>query len=201
MVSQNILVIIGHPSTKSLSHKLAAEYVQAARQAGHTVQVVDTYNLKPDLPLVTYQDFSEWDQDNKAREEHQKLIASADKLVFFHPVWWGSLPAALKNYIDQTLKGDFAFTYQSRWWLPDILNIKPKGLLKDKRAHVFITYDSYSLVYAFLLFPFINVWALFVFFYCGIWRMRFTLHQRVRWASDTKREKWLKRAAKLGAKS
>jgi NAD(P)H dehydrogenase (quinone) len=199
--SQNILVVIGHPSKKSLSHKLAHAYADGAKEAGKSVKVLDVYDLKKELPLVDYQDFPDWARDKDVREHYQAMITEADKLVFFHPIWWGGLPPKLKNFIDQTLTPGFAYKFGPRKFVPQALNILPTGYLKDKKAHVFITYDAYTAVYLLVFFPFVVTWAVFVFFYCGITKMRFTLHGRVRYASETKRSKWHERARTLGSKA
>jgi NAD(P)H dehydrogenase (quinone) len=196
--TKKILVVIGHPSTKSLSHKLAHSYARGATQAEKHVEIIDVYRMNPELPLVSYEDYVDWARDKEVREYYQAKIAAADKIAVFYPVWWGGMPPLLKNFIDQTLTPGFAYKYTAKWWLPQALNIKPDGLLKGKKAHVFITHDAYKIVYAGILFPFITIWAIFILFFCGIWRMRFTLHQRVRWSSEKKRAKWLSRAERLG---
>lgn len=199
--TKHILVVIGHSSTKSLSHKLAYRYADAARDAGKQVTIIDVYRLNPEMPMQRYEDYSEWSKDKIVRQHYQKLIASADKLVFFHPVWWGGMPPLLKNFIDQTLTPGFAFKYRRRKWLPQALNVKPDGYLKGKKAHVFITYDGYTLGFIPIAFPFITVWAVSIFFWCGITNMRFTLHQRTRWADQSRRNKWLERAERRGKKA
>jgi NAD(P)H dehydrogenase (quinone) len=199
--TKNILIIIGHSSTKSLSHKLAHNYAKGAKESGHTVKIIDIYRMDPVLPIANYEDFPDWARDSEIRQHYQEMIKNADKIVVFHPIWWGGLPPLLKNFIDQTLTPGFAYKFTPKKWLPQSLNIKPDGFLKGKRAHVFITYDAYTIVYALMLFPFITIWAVFILSYCGITRMRFTLHQRVRWTGEPKREKWLARATKLGKKA
>jgi NAD(P)H dehydrogenase (quinone) len=199
--TKQILVIIGHSSTKSLSHKLAIRYAEAARAAGKEVEVIDIYRMQPEMPIQRYEDYSEWDRDKEIRQHYQKKIADADKIAIFHPIWWGGMPPLLKNFIDQTLTPGFAFRYRRRSWLPQALNIKPDGYLKSKKAHVFLTYDGYTLGFAGIAFPFITVWVVSIFVWCGITNMRFTLHQRTRWAGEDKRSKWLDRAERLGKKA
>jgi putative NADPH-quinone reductase len=199
--TQNILIVVGHPSARSLSHKLAAAFMRGAMRAGKQVTLLDVYRLSPKLPLQDYQDYSEWDKDARVREHYQRIIADADKIVFFHPIWWGSMPPLLKNFIDQTFTPGFAFRYRQRRWVPRALNVKPDGYLRGKKAHVFITYDGYTLGFLPIGFPFITVWAVPVFYWCGITRMRFTLHQRTRWANKHKRSKWLKRAERQGERA
>lgn len=199
--SKHILVIIGHSSTKSLSHKLAHRYIDGARSAGNEVTVVDIYRMDPELPIQRYEDYSDWSKDKVVREHYQSMITSADKIAIFHPIWWGGMPPLLKNFIDQTLTPGFAFKYVHRKWLPEALNVKPDGYLKGKKAHVFMTYDGYTLGFVGIAFPFITVWVVSIFFWCGITNMRFTLHQRTRWASEETRAKWLDRAERRGKKA
>ena len=199
--TKNILIVIGHSSRKSLSHKLAKRYSMAAKEAGNNVSVIDVYSLDRAMPIQSYQDYTEWDKDKSVRIHYQNMISEADKIVFFHPIWWGSMPPLLKNFLDQTLTPGFAYKYQQHKWLPKSLNVKPKGYLNDKRVHVFMTYDGYTLGFVMIGFPFLIVWVVSIFLWCGITKMRFTLHQRVRWADDNKRTKWLQRAERLGRKA
>lgn len=184
-----------------MSHKLAHRYAKAAREAGKDVTVVDVYRLDPILPVQNYEDYSDWSRDKEPREHYQKMIAAADKIAIFHPIWWGGLPPLLKNFIDQTLTPGFAYKYTSKKWLPEFLNVKPDGYLKSKKAHVFMTYDGYTLGFIPIGFPFITVWVVSVFSWVGITRMRFTVHQRTKWADDARRARWLDRAERLGGKA
>ena len=140
--TKKILILIGHPSTNSFSHKLAKQYQDAAVAAGHTADVLNIYTMKPTLPLVNYQDYPDWAADKATREHYQQKISGAHKIVIFHPIWWGSMPPLLKNFIDQTLTPGFAYKYVPRKFVPQALNILPKGYLKGKSTHVFITFDD-----------------------------------------------------------
>ena len=199
--NKTILVLIGHPSKKSFSHKLAEKYAAGASGAGHSVEMLDIYSMNPQLPLLNYEEYSEWDKDREVRELYQAKITKADKIVMFHPLWWGTPPPLLKNFIDQTLTPGFAYKFLPRKFIPEALNILPRGYLKGKATHIFITFDGYKLVYICIGLPFITIWALFTLFFCGITNQRYSLHQRMRWSSETARNKWLSRAEKYGKKA
>jgi NAD(P)H dehydrogenase (quinone) len=62
--------------------------------------------------------------------EHRKKIDESDVLVFIYPVWWNSMPAILKGWLDKTLSAGYAFKY---------VNGIPRGLLKGKKAIIFAT--------------------------------------------------------------
>ena len=65
----------------------------------------------------------------------QELIKWADHLVFVYPLWWATMPALLKGFLDRTLLPDFAFKYRpnSPFWDKD---------LTGKTARMIITMDA-----------------------------------------------------------
>lgn len=58
-----------------------------------------------------------------------------DELIFFYPLWWGSVPALLKGYIDNVFVPGFAYKYHKNDPLWD-------KLLKGKSARIFSTCDA-----------------------------------------------------------
>jgi NAD(P)H dehydrogenase (quinone) len=60
----------------------------------------------------------------------QDCIQSADTLIFISPIWWSSMPAILKGYIDRVFSLKFAY---------DITADGAVGLLKGKRALIVST--------------------------------------------------------------
>lgn len=49
-------------------------------------------------------------REDVARE--QREIAAANALAFVYPLWWGSMPAILKGYIDRVLSYGFAYEFR-----------------------------------------------------------------------------------------
>jgi putative NADPH-quinone reductase len=49
---------------------------------------------------------------DKIKTVHEK-ITGCDEMAFFFPVWWGGVPAILKNFFDSNLTSGFAFKYTS----------------------------------------------------------------------------------------
>lgn len=58
-------------------------------------------------------------------QSEQKFIKETDIIWFIFPIWWTSMPAILKGYIDRILLNGFAYAME---------NNKPKGLLRDKKV-------------------------------------------------------------------
>lgn len=61
-------------------------------------------------------------------------------MVWFHPVWWGGLPALTKGFIDRVFTPGFAFKYRenSVWW-DKLLSGKTALFFRiNRKAFVFI---------------------------------------------------------------
>jgi NAD(P)H dehydrogenase (quinone) len=195
----HILIITAHPSSKGLTHKVADNYIEGAKKAGHTTELLNVYTATPRLPYVEYEDYPDWACDQKLRDPYQQAMMKADRLVFIHPIWWGGPPAILKNFLEQTLTPGFAYKFGPRKFIPQRFNILPTGHFKGKKATVIMTCDAYWLVYAVMLFPFLLIWFFFVLFYVGIWQTNFHILSRVKFRSPEYREKWLVRAKRWGS--
>jgi putative NADPH-quinone reductase len=133
-------VIDGHPdpSGARLNHALADRYVLAARAAGSEVRRITICDL--DIPLL--HDASDFYTGNapQALRDAQRDIAWADHLVFFYPLWHGTMPALLKAFVEQVFRPGFAMEYGGK-------NRFPKQLFKGKSARVIVTMGMPALIY------------------------------------------------------
>jgi len=50
--------------------------------------------------------------EDKVKDKLQKKMSKADEYIFIFPVWWGGMPAILKNFFDTNLSSGFAFEYE-----------------------------------------------------------------------------------------
>lgn len=122
------LVIDGHPNPDSLTAALARRYAAAYGDA--TALAVRDLAFDPNLRLG-YQGEQRAEPDVLRA---QALIEAADHLVVAAPVWWGSIPAILKGFIDRTFLPGWAFSYRKGGLVT--------GLLAGRSARVIITTDS-----------------------------------------------------------
>lgn len=134
MPKRRILIILGHPDLESLNAATANTYEDAAEQAGHEVKRINLAELHFDPVLHKgYKVIQKLEPDLK---EAQKLILWAEHLVFVYPMWWGSMPALMKGFIDRTFHPRFAFKFNSpESYLWD-------KLLKGRSARLIITTDG-----------------------------------------------------------
>jgi NAD(P)H dehydrogenase (quinone) len=182
------LIIKAHPSSKGFTHIIANKYQQTRIDAGHTCDVLDLYK-EPRQDYLVYEDKHEERVDQIAlREVMQARITKADELVFIHPMWWGIMPAILKNWLDVNFSSGFSHKYE---------NHKPVPLLKGKTARVFITSDAPAVIYSLVGFPYKTIWSLITFRFVGIKTTSVELFGDMRNRSDDKINKILAKVASL----
>ncbi|MFD1707593.1 NAD(P)H oxidoreductase [Siminovitchia sediminis] len=107
-----LLVVTSHPRPDSLTANIAKRFTAGLSEAGHEYEVADLYAEKFN-PLLFPEDEPDWDHPNKIYSEEvireMKRIEASEALVFIFPVWWYSLPAILKGYIDRVWNYGFAY--------------------------------------------------------------------------------------------
>ena len=98
----NIIVLQGSPNTDGSTALLAAEFAKGARQAGHSVRVVDvaTQDIAPCTGCVAcgYGGPCALSDDFDAL---RKDILAADMVVFATPLYYYGMTAQLKAVIDR----------------------------------------------------------------------------------------------------
>ena len=136
---RKILIIQGHPDQAEarLGHQLAAAYQRGAIAAGHSVSRVEVAHLS--FPLLRSQ--QEWEAGELPTDlvGPQRAIGDADHLVFFYPLWMGTMPALLKGFLEQVLRPDFAGGIDAAG--------KPDRPLAGKSARIVVTMGMPALAY------------------------------------------------------
>lgn len=107
-----ILLVIAHPRQNSLTHQAAHAFADAAKTNGHEVEFADLVaeNFDPVLKTEDEPDWSGRDIDfaDDVRREMARVERN-DATVLFFPVWWWSMPAILKGWIDRVWAQNWAF--------------------------------------------------------------------------------------------
>jgi NAD(P)H dehydrogenase (quinone) len=123
--SLRYLIVYAHPERRSLNGALKDHAVAALKMAGHEVQVSDLYAMRfkavadgDDFPAretaerLTYhrasgEAFAAGTQSPDIAAEQHKLLW-ADIVVLQFPLWWFSVPAILKGWLDRVFAHGFA---------------------------------------------------------------------------------------------
>ena len=107
-----VLTVFSHPRRQSLSGAVLDAFADGLRAAGHEVEIADLHGEGFD-PVMTEADEPDWNDSRKRYSEavlrEQERIARNDALAFVFPVWWWSLPAMLKGWIDRVWNNGWAY--------------------------------------------------------------------------------------------
>ncbi|WP_454632568.1 NAD(P)H-dependent oxidoreductase [Bradyrhizobium cenepequi] len=121
------LIVVAHPSETSFTMALTRSYAAELEKLGHRQRTYDLYRAGFD-PILTAEELLPASVDHPAPAHVVKAqddIRAADVVTVIYPLWWMSMPAMMKGYIDRVFARGFA--YDSR-------NGVVHGLLSGKKA-------------------------------------------------------------------
>jgi NAD(P)H dehydrogenase (quinone) len=121
------LIVVAHPAENSFTMALTRTYAAELEKLGHTQRTFDLYRSSFD-PVLGAPELAPVDADHPASADvaqAQDDIRAADVLTMLYPLWWLTMPAMMKGYIDRVFARGFA--YESR---DGVVH----GLLSGKKA-------------------------------------------------------------------
>jgi len=185
-----ILVINGHPDKESYNFALAKSYKKGAEKSGAEVQEINIGELhfNPNLQFG-YRKRTELEPDLRKAQESIKW---ADHIVWVYPVWWGSVPALMKGFLDRVLLPGFAFQKRegSVWW---------NKYLTGKTSRIICTMDQPTWYYRWINGrPSHMAMKKLTLNFIGIKKVGITSIGPIRLSKDTFRQKWLQKVEQLG---
>jgi len=124
------LIVVAHPDPKSLSHGIAAELAAGVEMAGHSNEIADISAEGFD-PRYTAGDLAVHRREVAPAADvaaEQARIDRADTLVLVYPVYWWSMPALLKGWIDRV--------FANGWAYDEGAGIKPVKRLRHLNVHL-----------------------------------------------------------------
>lgn len=122
----NVLIVYAHPEPRSLNASLRDIAVGELKAHGHSVELSDLYAMGWKIQ-VDRSDFPALDPDTRLRvaaassdafaadaltddvKAEQEKLLRADALILQFPLWWFSMPAILKGWIDRVYAYGFAY--------------------------------------------------------------------------------------------
>ncbi|WP_423194142.1 NAD(P)H-dependent oxidoreductase [Cupriavidus sp. H18C2] len=161
----NVLIVYAHPEPTSLNGSLRDFAVQRLQDAGHRVQVSDLYAMQwkapldagdalarrpGDAPFHPSLDsqfaFANGLQSPDIAAEQEKL-RWADAVILQFPLWWFSMPAILKGWVERVYAYGFAYGVgehsDARWG-----DRYGEGNLAGKRAMLVVTTGGWASHYS-----------------------------------------------------
>ncbi|MCJ2144674.1 NAD(P)H-dependent oxidoreductase [Methylobacterium sp. E-066] len=158
-----ILVVSAHPDPASLTNALRDVALGQLQADGHEVRITDLYvegwkshvdradfPALPDaarlrVPAASSEAFATGTLTDDVIAEQAKLVW-ADALILVFPLWWFSMPAILKGWIDRVYAYGFAYGVgehsETRWG-----DRYGEGTLAGKRAMLVVTAGGWEAHY------------------------------------------------------
>ncbi len=160
----NILIVYAHPEARSLNASLKNFAVAHLQAAGHAVQVSDLYAMRWKcavdaddsldgaagdrfLPSQDSQHAYATGRQSPDIAAEQEKLRWADAVVLQFPLWWYSMPAILKGWVDRVYACGFAYGVgehsDTRWG-----DRFGEGAMAGKRAMVVVTAGGWQSHYS-----------------------------------------------------
>jgi NAD(P)H dehydrogenase (quinone) len=191
-MSKKILVILGQPQRNSYNGALAQAYVDGARAAGAEVREFCLGELTFDPCATTGA------PPGPALEPDlvsaQESIRWAEHLVFVYPIWWGTIPALLKGFIERVFMPGFAVNFRKDSPLWD-------KLLTGRSARLIVTLNTPSWAYRWIFGrPGHTTMKRTVLGFCGVKPVCITEIGPMKNSTEQKRARWLQQVRDLGSR-
>ena len=137
----HVYILFAHPSKKSFNGAVLAAFTQGHRDAGHTYEIGDLYEMGfiSDMDIDQYE--REVGLDPKAPipndiKIEQGKIDRADALAFIYPIWWSDCPSKLKGWFDRVFTYGYAYFYDENEKRYTNIEIK-KAIVICSAGHTF----------------------------------------------------------------
>jgi NAD(P)H dehydrogenase (quinone) len=131
---KKVLVVNGHPFEGSFVSALFSGYVDNLDGNKFHVKTLELGKMEFD-PVLRF-GYSQKMPECNAIKTAQEYIKWSDHIVFFYPVWWGTMPSLLQGWIERVLTPGFAYNMDG---------FKVKKHLKGKTAQLVLTCDGPAL--------------------------------------------------------
>ena len=105
------LVVAAHPAEGSFTMGLTRAYAAELEQLGHSQRTYDLYRMGFN-PVLAAHELVPASADHPVSADvvqAQDDIRAADALTVIYPLWWLSMPAIMKGYIDRVFARGFAY--------------------------------------------------------------------------------------------
>jgi len=190
---KKILLIDAHPDEGRFSSALLAAYEEGAKKTGFNVSRLTVRDLHFELNLkYGYEKRVELEPDLLAAID---ALKACDHMVWFHPVWWGGVPALVKGFIDRTFLPSIMFDYNAE----KLGGMGWDGYLEGKSGRIIATMDTPSIFYRWLYnAPSVNQLKKTTLEFCGVKPVKVTQFSPVKDSKVETRNRWVEKVYQLG---
>lgn len=134
-----ITIILDHPWHGSFNKAILDTLVEKYKSENKEYQIID---LHKDGFNATYseEELSHYNTGytkDKLILKYQEIIKKTTEIIFIFPIWWGTMPAMTKGFLDKVMLLNFAFNYEKGW----------NPLLKINKGAIITTSQSPTILF------------------------------------------------------
>lgn len=185
----NIAIVFNHPYDGSFCSAMLAAVMRGGQNAGHQVDLIhlDHDGFNPVMTAADLRAFRERGAIDRQVLGYKERLARADHLIFIFPIWWELMPALTKGFIDKVIFPGVAYDHTD-----SVLSPMRPLWSNLKGVTVVTTMNTPGWLYALLFGNAIKkALILGTFRKIGYRNLKWLSFNRVKAASDAKRERWL----------
>lgn len=147
------LFVFAHPDLRSLNGSLLREAVNYLKSKGHEVKISDLYRMNWKA-VLNEDDFQTHEKGTRLRLldesaesfkqncipedvlQEQEKMKWADVVIFQFPLWWYSMPAIMKGWVDRVFTAGFGYKTRGHSGHGDVPDKFGDGMMSGKRAMI-----------------------------------------------------------------
>lgn len=129
-------IIIAHPWKGSFNHAIKDRLIKKINEKGYTVRVIDLYedNFSPAISLNELKNYKEGQALDANVIRYQNILKEVDDLILIFPIWWYSMPAMIKGFVDKVMLKKFAYIESKTGLVGQLINIKKVTIITTSQA-------------------------------------------------------------------
>ncbi|KAM6978415.1 NAD(P)H dehydrogenase [quinone] 1-like [Tautogolabrus adspersus] len=157
MAAKKVLIVYAHQSSGSFNAAAKDAAVEILTAQGCTVEVSDLYALNFKATATAEDIIGEvknadhfryaeetklaWEAGKLSADitEEQRKLTQADLIIFQFPMYWFTVPAIMKGWMDRVLTLGYAYSQEKRY---------SQGIFKDKKAMLSFTTGSHESMFS-----------------------------------------------------
>ena len=132
-------VIFSHPWNGSFNKAILDKVVENLEKTKEKYTIIDL-NKDGFNPVMTEKDLELYSQGKSADPlvlKYQEILKNTDELILIFPIWWMSLPAILKGFLDKVMLRGFAYE-SGKYGIKGLLPIKSAKMITTAEAPKFL---------------------------------------------------------------
>ena len=128
-------IVFAHPWDGSFNKAILDKVVENLEKTKEKYTIIDL-NKDEFNPVMTEKDLELYSQGKSADPlvlKYQEILKNTDELILIFPIWWMSLPAILKGFLDKVMLRGFAYE-SGKYGIKGLLPIKSAKMITTAEA-------------------------------------------------------------------